>query len=195
MIVSSGDSPRAVPACVRVRSTLLVGSLRALRERGHAERYKANVGAPFYERLLATGAPTWFEIAIAETHYAACDALALPSDEILQIGAAVAPVQVSGIDVVLRAARAGGVTPWTALHNIGRYWARMYDGSGAVVIEKGPKDAHIEIFRQPLARSPYWRTGLRGIIKAVTGALAQKAYVRDLPSQGRDGVSYLVAWA
>jgi len=190
----SPDPAPVVTSCVRVRSTLLVSSLKALRVHGYAERYREKVGDAFYERILTTGAPTWFEMATAETHYAACDALALSLDEILQIGATVAPVQTSGVDVVLRAARAGGATPWTVLNNAGRYWGRMYDGSGVIVTEKGPKDAHVEILRQPLARSPYWRTGLRGIMQSLTGALSEKAYVRDLPGRGRDRVTYSVAW-
>lgn len=191
--LAHGLAPR-VPPCGRVRSTLLLGSLKALRDRGHGEHYRANAGADLHERILTTGAPTWFDIGIAEAHYAACDALGLPDDEVLRIGAAVAPIQTSGIDVVFRAARIGGATPWTVLNNVGRYWGRMYEGSGVVVTEVGPKDAQVEIFSQPLARSPYWCTGLRGIIQALGAALAEKAYARELASRGRDRVSYSLAW-
>jgi hypothetical protein len=190
------DGAPASPAlpCSHIRSTLLVGSLKALRDRGHGDRYRAHVGAAYYERILTTGAPTWLEIAIAETHYGACDALALPASEIMQIGAAVVPVQVSGIDVVFRAARIGGANPWTVLHNARRYWSRMYEGSAIVVIEKGPKDAHVEISAQPLARSHYWRTGLRGILQTLGNALSERAYVRELPRPSPDTAKYALAW-
>lgn len=190
------DGTRVAPVlvCSHIRSTLLVGSLKALRDRGHGERYRSNVGAAFYERLLTMGAPTWLEIAIAETHYGACDALALSATEIMQIGAAVVPVQVSGIDVVFRAAKIGGANPWTVLHNARRYWSRMYEGSSIVVIEKGPKDAHVEISAQPLARSNYWRTGLRGILLTLGNALSEKAYVRELPRTAPDTAKYALAW-
>ena len=131
---------------------------------------------------------------MAEAHYTACDGLRLSTDEMLQIGAAVAPVHASGVSVVLRAARAGGATPWTVLHNGARYWARMYDGSAITVTEKGPKDALIAITAQPLAASRYWRTGLRGILLALGNGLSQKAHVREMPAQGGDEVTYSLAW-
>jgi hypothetical protein len=187
-------SPRSVVPCSRVRSTLLVGSLKALRDHGHGERYASIVGPAFYERILTMGAPTWLELAAAQTHYHACDALHLSMDEILRIGAAVAPVAVSGIAVMIRAAKAGGVTPWTVLRNADRYWARMYDGSAAIVTEAGPKDARIEIVAQPLARSTYWRTGCRGVIKTAAGAFAEKAYAREVPSRADDRVVYSLSW-
>jgi hypothetical protein len=189
-----GTQAGPVLVCSHIRSTLLVGSLKALRDRGHGDRYRAHVGAAFYERILTMGAPAWLEIGIAETHYSACDALGLSATEIMQIGAAVVPVQVSGIDVVFRAARIGGANPWTVLHNARRYWSRMYEGSSIVVLEKGPKDAHVEISAQPLARSNYWRTGLRGILQTLGNALSEKAYVRELPRTASDTAKYALAW-
>lgn len=189
-----GGSHHATPPCSRVRSTLLAGSLKALRERGHGDRYKTFVDVKYQDLLFMTGAPTWFSLQVAQAHYAACDALDLPTEEMLRIGAAVAPVHTSGVDVVLRAARAGGVTPWTILQNVSRYWARMYDGSAILVAEKGPKDAQITVVGQPLARSRYWRVGLRGIMLALSGSLSQKAYVRELPGNARDAVAYSLAW-
>ncbi len=184
-----------VARCSRVRSTLLATSVHALRLRGHADAYAAEAGEALVATLAGVGAPSWLPVEVAESHYAACDRLGLAVDEILAIGAAVAPTAASGIQVLLRVARGGGVTPWTALENLPRYWSRMYDGSAARAEILGPKDAQVVVEGHPLARFAYWRTGLRGIIAELTRALSTRAYVRELSRTRADGVIYSVAWA
>jgi hypothetical protein len=73
--------------CSRVKSTLLVGSLRALRARGHGDAYLAHVDPHVAETLSAIGVPQWLPIDVAEAHYGACDALGLTHDEMMKIGA------------------------------------------------------------------------------------------------------------
>jgi hypothetical protein len=113
---------------------------------------------------------SWLPIDLAWTHYATCNALGLTADEVLSIGAKVAPVQVSGVGLLLRAARAGGITPWALFDNASRYWQRMYDGGRVDVYREGRKDARLVVRGQPLLRFGYWRTGLRGIVQALAQA-------------------------
>jgi hypothetical protein len=186
--------PHVVPPR-NVRSTLLIGSLQALRMRGHADAYLSRIPARVADALSATGAPIWLPIELADAHYKACDELHLGVDEILAIGAVVAPTAASGVQVVLRAARAGGVTPWTALANAPRYWSRMYDGSALRVVKDGPKDATILIEANPLARYAYWRIGLRGIIGELARLLSSVAYAREVAvGVERDSVTYSLQW-
>jgi hypothetical protein len=70
----------------------------------------------------------------------------------------------------------------------------MYDGSLVSVRELGPKDAQILVADQPLARSRYWRVGLRGILHALATSLSTKAYAQEVPGAGRDQVRYSIAW-
>lgn len=146
--------------------------------------------------ISASAVPQWLPIAIAEGHYAACDTLRLSVDEMLRIGALVAPTAASGVQVVLRAARTGGATPWTALDRAPTYWGRMYDGSALVVTKAGPKDAVITVRRNTLARFAYWRIGLRGIILGLAKALATTAVARELEQRtlGHDSVTYALSW-
>ena len=185
-----------IEPCVRVRSTLLVGSLRALRSRGHGALYLAAIDPHAAETISALGVPQWLPIQIAEAHYAACDSLKLSVDEMLKVGALVAPTAASGVQVILRAARTTGATPWTALDRAPTYWRRMYDGSGLVVTKTGPKDATITIRRNALARYTYWRTGLRGIVVELARGLSAAAFARELASAGlmRDSVTYGLSW-
>jgi hypothetical protein len=194
------ESVGRVEACRRVRSTLLFGSLRALRSHGHGEAYLARVDRGALDAISAIGVPQWLPMEIAEAHYAACDALRLSVEEMLAIGASVAPTAASGVSVILQAARTTGATPWTVLERAPKYWKRMYDGSALVITKRGPKDASIAIVRNSLARHPYWRIGLRGIIGELARALSSSAVVREVvqrtpsPESARDEVTYALAW-
>jgi hypothetical protein len=185
-----------VEPCTRVKSTLLVGSLRALRSRGHGDAYLRHIEPHFVEAITAVGVPQWLPIEVAEAHYSACDALALSVDEMLKIGAIVAPTAASGVKVILRAAQTTGATPWAALERAPIYWGRMYDGSNLSVTKTGPKDATIVIRRNPLARYVYWRIGLRGIVVELARALSTTAYAREVARHAvvHDSVIYALSW-
>jgi hypothetical protein len=196
--LDSGVHRLPVRPCTRVKSTVVVSSMQALREAGHGERYEARMPAAVRDKLFSGGAPSWFPIELVWTHYAACNSLGLSNEEVLAMGARVAPVQASGVNVILRAARAGGVTPWTVLDNAPRYWQRMYDGAQVDVYRDGPKDARLVLSGQPLARLAYWRLGFEGVLLFLTQALSTRAYVRhELAREGSDGlpsVTYSLAW-
>jgi hypothetical protein len=185
-----------IEPCTHVRSTLLIGSLRALRTRGHGNAYDAVVNPRVLATISAIGVPQWLPIDIAEAHYAACDALRLSVDEMLKIGAIVAPTAASGVQVIFHTARTTGATPWTVLDRAPTYWHRMYEGSALAVTRTGPKDATIAIRRNCLARFAYWRIGLRGVVVELARALSQAAYAREvaLPANVTDAVTYALSW-
>ncbi len=193
-----GDTPMAalrtdVVPCSRVRSTVIVSSIHALRAAGHYDAYAARVDPGVRERLVTLGAPTWLPVDLARAHYTACDALRLPGDEVRRISGALAPVHASGVDVLIRAARVGGLSPWAIFTRAPRYWERMYEGGALVVHEDGPKDARLVVLGQPLAEVGYWRTGFAGILCALADALSTRAYVKETP--GPQSVSYGISWA
>jgi hypothetical protein len=189
-------SDTGIEPCERVRSTLLAGSVRALRTRGHGDAYAAHIAPKDLDEISALGAPRWLPVRVAAAHYGACDALRLSVDEMLKIGASVSMTTASGVQVILRAARTTGATPWTVLDRAPTYWKRMYDGSGLVVLKTGPKDATICVRRNSLSRSAYWRTGLRGIILDLTRALSTTAFARETGyDRAHDAVTYGLSWA
>jgi hypothetical protein len=195
--LASGVHPLPVRPCARVKSTVVVSSMQALREAGHGDRYDARLPAAVREKLFSGGAPEWFPLELAWTHYATCNSLGLSNDEILAIGARVAPVQASGVSIILRAARAGGVTPWTVLDKAPRYWQRMYEGAQVDVYHDGPKDARLVLQGQPLARLAYWRIGFEGVLLFLTQSLASRAYVRQELTRDGEGapvVTFYLAW-
>lgn len=188
----------AVRPCTRVRSTVLVTSIQALREAGYEARYAAHAAPSLRERLFGLGAPTWLPIELAEAHYGACDALGLRNEEILAIGTRLAPAHASGASLVAQAARATGIaTPWSVLRNAPRFWARMYDGAEVTVHEDGPKDARIEVAGQMLARFAYWRVGFSGVLRGMAQALCARVHVKERLSGAPDApvVTVSIAWA
>ena len=189
-----------VKACERVRSTLVIGSLLALRARGHGDAYAARIPELMLEKISSIGVPQWLPMEVAEAHYAACDALKLGVEEMLEIGGAVAPTAASGVSIILSAARSTGATPWTILERAPTYWKRMYDGGALVIEKKGPKDAMIDVRANALARYAYWRVGFRGIIVALARGLSTSALAREVAPRGStpdappDAVTYALSW-
>ena len=134
-------------------------------------------------------------VALADAHYAACDALALTPAEIDGLGNAVATVTARVfMQLVLRTSREAGATPWVILGNSRRYWSRHYDGSGVGLTKVGPKEARIEIRASPLAAHSYWRGAFRAILHAIVVPFCQKAYVRELSPPSRSGAMYRISW-
>lgn len=184
--------------CSQVRSTLVVASLQALRERGLFDRYVAHVNASFRDILIYLAPGVWLPIDVAKEHYAACDGLGLRTDEVLAIGNSVGrATQKSGMSMILHTASEGGVTPWTVFANAQRFWSRLYVGSAMSVTKHGPKDARFLAVRNPLAKYAYWRTGLRGIISAVGQPFCSKIVVAEArpPNDRESSVGYRVSWA
>jgi hypothetical protein len=187
-----------VHACSNTRSTLLGSSILALRERGHFDRWNGLIDPRARDAILYTPAGVWQPVAISEAHYDACERLALPAEEILAMGNAVARfTQKTVLALTLRLAHETGVTPWMILDQTPRLWARLYQGSAMALVKVGPKDAELHFVGNPLSRFAYWRTGLCGIIHALAEPFATKAYVREKIVARADDhpVAYRVSWA
>jgi hypothetical protein len=186
-----------VRRCSAARSTLLGSSILALRERGHFDRYVAQLDGSERDAVLLTPAGVWLPISVAEAHYRACDALALSADEILAMGNAVARLtQKTVLALALRLATESGTTPWAILHQTPKLWARLYQGSSVELAKLGPKDAELAVFGNSLAQFAYWRTGLRGIIGSMAAPFARTVYVREIAHGGAANfhVAYRISW-
>jgi len=182
--------------CVAVRSTMILASLKALRRRGCLERYLSLIDPGARDPLLALAAPVWVPIALAEAHYAACDALALKTAEMLSIGSDVARIDASGAHVLIGLARAGGADVWSLLDRLPANWRRMYQGGTFRTIKAGPKEAKVQVEGNRLARFSYWRMGLRGIGEGLFGHFCARVYIRDTTDPRTDeSASYVISWA
>lgn len=187
--------PEPLAPLTRVRSTLLIASLSALKERGLTDRYFVRLPPSDHAAITELSAGVWIPVTIAEAHYDACNALGLTPTEIDGLGNAVATVT-AGVfmQLVLRTAREAGATPWAILGNSGRYWARYYEGSAVCVTKLGPKEAHIEVRASSLAGCSYWPVAFRAILHSLITPFCRKAYVRELAPPSRSGALYRLSW-
>src|SRR5947209_20504924 len=103
-----------VPMATRVRSTLLMSSIRTLREMKLVERYAELLPKEWHASVLHAAAADWLPIDAALAHYEACDKLGLSPSEIVAMGSRVGQhAQGSFINVFVRMATTAGATPWT----------------------------------------------------------------------------------
>ena len=165
------------------RSTWITASQATLRARGHYAGYEALLAPAQRELVLSTVAGMWLPMEIADAHYTACNALDLPTNELLEIGAAATRrANATHLAFVARLSQGAGVTPWTILSQIQRVWERTFKGGGQVgVVRLGPKDARFEIIGYPLARLRYNRVTMRGIVHGFVELFCTKTYVKELP--------------
>jgi hypothetical protein len=179
-----------------IRSTVIVGSFAVLRERGLFDAYAAALPPGERELLVNVVVGAWIPLNLVMVHYAACDSLALSPDAIAHMGRGVFD-RISGtlLGTAVRMAKGAGVTPWTVLPHLQRFWDRAYQGGGLSVTKLGPKEARGDVAHARLCESIYFRHALRGLLVGVLELFCQKAYVSILPVQASASISYKMQWA
>jgi hypothetical protein len=180
-----------------VRSTLLMGSIASVRAAGHFDAYHAALDPRHREVLLTAVAGMWIPLDSVWAHYNACDALKLSPESIAGLGRSTFD-RIGGtlLGTMLRMAKEAGVTPWTVLPHLQRFWLRVYDGGGVRVLKMGPKEAHLEAKDVPILESHYYRNGLRGLVIGVISLFCKRAYVNERQRPRAQGTVVLRAqWA
>jgi hypothetical protein len=180
-----------------MRSTVLLGSIEAMRESPRWNDYVKILEAPYRETLLTTVAASWVPVAAAMAHYRACDQLGLSVEEQVANGRKTF-ARASGVifGTVIKMAKEAGVTPWTLMAQFPRFWARSYDGGGVQVLKVGPKEAYVDVIKACLFESRYHRNAVRGVIVSSIDLFCTKAYMTERLGAGTtDGVAYRVQWA
>ena len=197
IIVPLSSSRERLEPVSQIRSTVLTTSLKAIRERGHGDRYLALLPERHHETVRACFAGAWLPIEIGLAHYEACDALGLSLQEEFAIGKEVGlKIQGTFLGTMVKMAKAAGVTPWLCLSKYQRLYDRLFVGGGVIVTRLGPKEARIEGLKLPLARIPYFREAFRGLNEASVELFCTKAYVEEIKTL-RTPVSlgYRISWA
>jgi hypothetical protein len=188
--------PESIQAVRHVRSTILVASVDNLRHLGQFDAYLAHLPKQHHSVVLGSVAATWVPISEAFAHYAAIDALELPP--LVQIGMgrrAMDRVAGTLLGTSLSVAKGAGVTPWTILPRVQRFWRRGYDGGGLAVFKLGPKEARIDVAEFSLCTIPFYRRALMGWVSGITELFCSKAYVHEKGSpHGAHSLSVRVQW-
>jgi hypothetical protein len=186
-----------IPPVTKIRSTWIAASVASLRKQGLFERYEPHLPREHRDAIVLAVAGTWMPVEMGIIHYRACDAMGLSRGETIERGQAVSgAIQSSLLDVVARAAKGVGVTPWTVFEQYPRIFSRIFVGGATGVRKLGPKEARIEFAGIPFARFDYFRYGLRGVVLDVGSRFCTKAYCTEVADRCTDQVTtYAYSWA
>jgi hypothetical protein len=177
-----------------IRSTLILSSIASLRAAGHYDAYCRGLDDEHREAILQVVAGVWLPLETGLAHYRAGDSLALSADAVAKLGAGTFErIRGTLLGTVLRMANGSGVTPWTVMPHLQRFWDRAYRGGALQVTRVGPKDARLEIARSTLPESPYFRHALRGLTASVIGLFCEKVYVHETRGERPPGTMALQA--
>lgn len=138
----------------------------------------------------------WIPLAQARCAYDACDALGLSVPEQLDLGRFVSNAN-NGVLVSTLARLLGklGATPWAAMGHIDRVWRRSNRGGAVAVYKLGERAAQLEIWKCPLARSPFFVTSMRGALAAGLEVFCKQLTIAPVPgSVTEDGFAMKLTW-
>jgi hypothetical protein len=195
-VVVPFPAPREqIPLPTAIRSTLIASSIRSIRERGLLDAYREALDPQWKSTILDSIAGEWLDLGAGIAHYRACDALVFSALEQVAIGREVGDrIQGTFIGTMVRTAKNVGVDPWNAFPFTPKLYDRLFDGGGCCVMRVGPKDATLELARNPLVRVAYFRNGMRGLWQGAVELFCRKAYLAEVE---RTDLSYKVkiSWA
>jgi hypothetical protein len=174
----------------RVKSTLLVASLRRLREMGREADYLSALPSEHREAIVESVAGSWVGVEVALAHYEACEALGLTDSEQVDVGRLVGErLRGTLLGTVVRMAKEGGMTPWAVIPHFPRLWSRLFGGSTLSAWKVGPKEARLECAAMPLVDVRYFRNALRGQAQGLIDLFCARSYVT--PIHGRNGIGWM----
>jgi hypothetical protein len=188
--------PDPIRPLQNVRSTLLQGGLASLEKAGLKDAYFSVVAPEVRSVLESAVAGMWIPIETALGHYMACDRLGLPTESVATLGRSTFE-RTKGLllGTAVGLAKGVGVTPWSLVPHLQRFWYRGNDGGGVRALRLGPKEVRIDVVVCPLFRSRYFRAGYRGLATSLFELVAQKAYAHELRrGHDEDALSLRVQW-
>lgn len=179
------------------RSTWITASQATIRSRGLGPKYEQALDPQRREEILTVVAGMWLPMDLARAHYAACDTLNLPEDDLIEIGRlAMRKAHATTLSFITRLAKNAGVTPWAVFPQVPRILAQTMDGGAMAVLKLGPKDARVDVLGYPLAELRYNRVTMRGILQGAIELFCRKAYSRELPELcDRHSLGVHLSWA
>jgi len=186
-----GDGPEIVvdfkspegSRVLKVRSTLLMSGLQALRHFDYYARYVELLPNEHHERILYCTTPEWLPVELAVLHYRICDSLGIDDAELDRIGQYVSDKMMGTfLGTLTRSARKLGTTPWLPLGQYDRLWERILLGGSCKVEKVAPKDAVVTSVGIPMLESRYFRTAYMGVQRGAGLLFAKSIVAKRLPS-------------
>jgi hypothetical protein len=188
--------PEPIPHLKHIRSTLVQGGLASIKAGDLYDAYVAAVAPAVREELEAAVAGMWIPVETAVAHYLACDHLGLSSESAAQRGRTTFD-RTKGLllGTAIGVAKGAGVTPWSLVPYLQRFWLRGLDGGGVQAIKVGPKEMRIDVVGCPLLQSHYFRAALRGLAAGLFELVSHKVYVHEVPGgRPETAIALRVQW-
>lgn len=180
-----------------IRSTLLQGSLRALKENHMYERWLAVVDPAQREAIIEAIAPSWLPIEIGLAHYRACDQLGVEQAEVVRIGESVGMrLQSTLLGVGAKLIHASGMSRSAVVQTFEKLWPRLFVGGSLQLELLGPKDLVIEVRAGVVPRSDWFRGAFTGSVKAAGNMMGfQSVYAKQvLYNAAKDRFAVQMSW-
>jgi hypothetical protein len=156
-----------------VKNVLLQTSLTQLQDNGYYDRYAKLVDQKVLQELASSLGPGWIPIAIADAHYAACEALNLTTEEISRMGTRVGGrVQETALVSAAKGRPGPDFDLWTdAIRPMHRMWPRIYQGGSVQIVKLAPKVQECQMLGFGLVRHRYFRQASLTVITATHAAM------------------------
>jgi hypothetical protein len=188
--------PHPLAPVRNVRSTLMLGGMASLEAAGFLDAYVAVAPPEVRTTIQSSIAGMWIPIETAVAHYLACDKIGVSSDSAAKLGGGTfARTKGLLLGTAIGIAKTAGVTPWSLLPHLQRFWYRGVDGGGVRALKLGPKEAQIDFIGCPLFASRYFRGALRGLSTNLLELVCRKAYLHELRvDDTATAISFRVQW-
>jgi hypothetical protein len=161
------ELPAGIQALDAARGTILVMDWRVFRELGIYDPYLAAADAHARDALTSVTAGSWVPIELLRVHYEALDALNLDDKSIRQIGQLVGDgVHGAVLSTLTKLAGACGVSPWLALRQTHKLWARSWRGGGVSVHRIEEQIADVTVLESAVCASRFFRESFAGVLCA-----------------------------
>ena len=182
-----------VPRATEFRSTWLASSLEDLRLQGHFERYLTLLES-HREEILTSVAATWIPLAVARSHYRACDALRLSAEQIETMARGGGSVRKAWYANTIAAAQRPDTTIWTVLPQLQKLWLRSANGGAVAVHQLDSNSAHVHYVGCELFSNGYFREAFRAVLLLLMRHVEPHAALATLPGGKADEVEFRLSW-
>jgi hypothetical protein len=188
--------PHPMPPVRNVRSTLMLGGLASLEAGGFMDAYAAAAPIEVRTAIQTSVAGMWIPLETALAHYMTCDRIGISSDSAAKLGRSTfARTKGLLLGTAIGIAKTAGVTPWSLMPYLQRFWQRGIDGGGVQALRLGPKEAQLDLIACPLFRSHYFRGALRGLTTNLFELVCRKAYFHERRVDDPNmAISFRVQW-
>jgi hypothetical protein len=187
------------PHAISIRGSMLIASLRLLKDSGHYPTYEAMLPSEHRDAMVGALAGSWLPIELWRVHFDTVDGLNLSDTQLSRMGGVVgARILDSLFGTLVRAARQAGTEAgiWLGFRQADRIWTRIFQGGGVVVIQTGPKDAIVEVSGLPVASSRFFRVAFSAFVRGAMMLVAKSCFVKPVVSRNPrpDSLAVSVSW-